>query len=83
MAIKRHRGISGSIEIEYDYRENPAGSVETEHLIELQTIKSNIVLYEMESETNFNKGFSSKSENRYEIKPKLLIELIKEHGRLL
>ena len=82
MSQEEHRGLSGRIEISYNWDETSSGHVENTHSIELLTQNGKIYLKEFHSHQNFYKSKeSSESTAIYEIDPTNIIALIKEHGK--
>lgn len=82
MASRENRGLSGRIEVKYDWRESSSGHVEDIESIELVAERGRIVLREMRSHTNFSKSSEShKILNCIEIDVAVLMELIRGNGK--
>ncbi|MFH1493505.1 MAG: hypothetical protein ABIG70_01760 [Pseudomonadota bacterium] len=82
MAKKDSRGLSGKIEVSYEWDETSSGHVENTNSIELPTEGNKVILRERHSHQNYYKNNESRSSTKtYEIEVGMLLSLIKEHGK--
>jgi len=83
MARRDSRGLSGKIEVSYEWDETSSGHVENTNSIELLTEGNKVILREHHSHQNYYKNDESRSSTKsYEIDVGKLLALIKEHGKL-
>lgn len=81
MAKRENRGLSGKIEISYNWDETSSGHVENTNSIELLTEGNKVILREHHSHQNSYKNNESRSSTKsYGIEAEKLLALIKEHG---
>lgn len=81
MTKYKTRTASGTLELDYEWKESSSGHVEDEHSVTLEGRGAYVVLKDVYSTQHFIKiNESSRSCTSYKISTSQLITLIKEHG---
>lgn len=81
MHTRSTRGPSGEIELRFEHAESGGEHRDTYETITLKAAGEQLLLIEATRSTTVYNQSESTREDRYEIAPELLIELIKKHGK--